>query len=450
MRSKFLSVIVSFLLVTISFTACLKSNEYEYSSDATVHAFGLDTIYGKHYKFTIDQVRRLIYNVDSLPVKVRTDSLLKSILIDTFSVTGYISSGGIKDTAININDSANLIPAIRNRKNGVETGGMTFNVMAGDGITKRQYELQIRVHTQDPDSMVWTNMNSPLNEAAVVTKQKAVILNGTRLLVYLSATELMEADTQAATFAWNRKRVTGLPENIKLYSLINFNETLYITTADGVPYCSNDGVNWQERGGDAYVVAYIAHFRNKLLAIVQAADGQNRFAASADGMTWTTGETVPDNFPVDNIYATQMTTNNNLLKVIVTGNTAQTASATIPWSSMDGLTWASLYSSAYCPYLNDPFIMYYADNYYMMGGDYTQIYASVVGLAWEPVKRKVLLPKELSYSKYVSAAIDKNNYVWLIVGQNTTVEIVDGDIVGVAKPGTVWRGRINKLGFDRQ
>lgn len=69
MRTKFLSIIACFLLMSMAISSCLSSDDdYEFSSDATVHAFGLDTIHGKHYKFTIDQLNREIYNMDSLPV----------------------------------------------------------------------------------------------------------------------------------------------------------------------------------------------------------------------------------------------------------------------------------------------------------------------------------------------------------------------------------------------
>ena len=67
MRIKFLSVIASFLIVSFALSSCLDSDDnYEFSSDATIHAFGIDTIHGKHYKFTIDQLNRLIYNRDCL------------------------------------------------------------------------------------------------------------------------------------------------------------------------------------------------------------------------------------------------------------------------------------------------------------------------------------------------------------------------------------------------
>ena len=103
MRIKFLSVIVSFLIVSFALSSCLDSDDnYEFSSDATIHAFGIDTIHGKHYKFTIDQLNRLIYNRDSLPVG--SDTIIDRILIDTMTVTGWITSGSPTDTVFVMSD----------------------------------------------------------------------------------------------------------------------------------------------------------------------------------------------------------------------------------------------------------------------------------------------------------------------------------------------------------
>ena len=49
MRIKFLSVIVSFFLVSFAVTSCLDTEEIEYSPDATIHAFALDTVHGVNY-----------------------------------------------------------------------------------------------------------------------------------------------------------------------------------------------------------------------------------------------------------------------------------------------------------------------------------------------------------------------------------------------------------------
>ena len=94
--------------MSIAISSCLNSDDnYEYSSDATIRAFGLDTIKkGIYYKFTIDQLKREIYNVDSLPVG--SDTIIDRILIDTLNVTGWVTSG-LQDTLFNnLTDSVDL------------------------------------------------------------------------------------------------------------------------------------------------------------------------------------------------------------------------------------------------------------------------------------------------------------------------------------------------------
>ena len=151
MRTKFLLIIACFVFVSVAISSCLDSDtEYAYSSDATVHAFALDTIHGKKYKFEIDQIQRLIFNRDSLPMDA--DTLIDSILIDTFSVYGYITSG-TPDTMLNIENAQNLLPA-------ASGNGMTFRVYAPDNLTSRTYTLRINVHKEDPDSLSWVKMAS--------------------------------------------------------------------------------------------------------------------------------------------------------------------------------------------------------------------------------------------------------------------------------------------------
>ena len=54
MKIKFLSFIASFFMVSFVITSCLDDdNNIEYSPDATIHAFALDTAGLGSYKFTI-------------------------------------------------------------------------------------------------------------------------------------------------------------------------------------------------------------------------------------------------------------------------------------------------------------------------------------------------------------------------------------------------------------
>ena len=110
MRIKFLSFIASFFMVSFVITSCLDDdNDIEYSPDATIHAFELDTIYGISYKFTIDQQNGLIYNQDSLPV--HADTIIDKILIKTLTTASGVITMKDKeerDSIININDSLDL------------------------------------------------------------------------------------------------------------------------------------------------------------------------------------------------------------------------------------------------------------------------------------------------------------------------------------------------------
>lgn len=59
------------------------------------------------------------------------------------------------------------------------------------------------------------------------------------------------------------------------------------------------------------------------------------------------------------------------------------------------------------------------------------------GITWKPVSRYVFFPTEFTdlYNQAdgnYSYVVDKNNFLWIIWSRS----------------GEVWRGRINKLGFD--
>ena len=241
MRIKFLSVIVSFLIVSFALSSCLDSDDnYEFSSDATIHAFGIDTIHGKHYKFTIDQLNRLIYNRDSLPVG--SDTIIDRILIDTMTVTGWITSGSPTDTVFVMSDSVDLRPAMNN------DAGMLFKAHAADGVTVREYKLKVNVHLQDPDSLVWTDMQKRGNvfsNTINLGQQKAVIL-GDELFVYTSNTTAYKTSTAPDKYNWSKVNVSNLPSDVKLTSAVEYNNALYMVTKSKRVFSSTNGGAWTE------------------------------------------------------------------------------------------------------------------------------------------------------------------------------------------------------------
>ncbi len=455
MRIKFLAIIASFLFVSIAISSCLDSDDniIELSSDATVHAFGIDTIYGKHYKFTIDQLKKEIYNQDSLPVGA--DTIIDCILIDTFTVSGWITAG-VNDTLFIQSDSVDLTGALTTEK---ETGnsrpdaGVKFKVWAPDGITAYTYTLKVNRHNLDPDSLVWKEMEtfSSINLDASST-QKAVVLHDELWIYMTNSTNAYRTSTKAGEFGWTAV-ATNFPSNAKPETVVNVKTASIVQTTDNQDhlyvvasnevYHSTDGKSWEKvttLGNN--IQSLIASFPGTLTGITT--DGY--LYTSKDGINWDADSKtpLPDNFPTEHIYSTNFTNTNNVSQVMAVGM-PKTDEQTYPWFSQNGSEWVDLYTTSYdafCPALNYPVCMYYGNTFYIFGGEKANkldvIYSSITGIPWRKTEKKFLLPKEFNeITSPYSIAIDNHNYIWVIFGGNNTKN-------------AVWRGRLNRLGFKMQ
>lgn len=435
MRIKFLSVIVSFLLVSIAISSCLDSDDnYEVSSDATVHAFGLDTVHGRHYQFTIDNLKKLIYNRDSMPVGA--DTILDKILIDTFTVSGWILAG-VNDSVLSISDSVDLSSTINKKFE----ESMKFKVYAPSG-TYSTYTLKINVHLQEPDSLVWKEC-TPFTDAPVA-EQKA-IAKGEDVWVYVSNETAYRGSVRSGVVSWSEEALNNLPEDVRLSSMMNFGEKLYVVTESGKTYRSSNALNWEELTAlDSDVKAIIPCFDNCIVAIVTI-DGKNYFRTSRDGDVWEAEKAegtvvlneVPEGFPVSQISVSRFMTANNQSQVMVVGM-PQWQDETHTWFSLNGKEWTDLTSTAYdayCPAMDHPVGIYYGDTFYIFGGTLEDVYSSETGIAWRKTKRLFLLPEAFQEQNApYSVTIDKEHYIWMVFG-------------GDNAPNKVWRGRLNRLGF---
>lgn len=436
MRTKFLLIIACFVFVSVAVSSCLDSdNEYIYSSDATVHAFALDTIHGKKYKFEIDQIQRLIFNRDSLPMGA--DTIIDSILIDSFMVYGYIVSG-TPDTLLNISNPQNLLPAATGN-------GMTFRVYAPDNITNRTYTLRINIHREDPDSLSWVKLASAPAIESVPQGLKAVTLNDD-LLIYTSCHEVHKTSAiPSSVNAWDNYYEVNLPEDVVLESIINVGERLMANTAQGDVYTSDDGIRWKRSetlsGNITHLLAYfpandISDTPAVLCAVWKDATDGKLYFCRTDALTagWTLGEELPEEFPIRGISAALQTTSNGLYQIFLVGSSDVENEQITPWVSMDGLTWVDLYTTTgYCPAMTTPYIIGYDDALYIWGGDMTHVYTSSTGgIVWTEADDKFWLPEEFaSNGPSYTLVHDRNDFIWVVWAGGGTNE--------------VWRGCMNKL-----
>ena len=360
MRIKFLSIIASFFMVSFVITSCLDNdNEVNYSPDATIRAFELDTIgYGVNYKFTIDQVSRLIYNVDSLPVNA--DTIINSILIKTLTTASGIvtmKDQNDQDSIVNINDSIDLTKYV----NATEKNNfLVLKVWAPNMEVQNEYKVNIRMHTMVPDSLSWGKdpiANNPVRNTA--EKQKVVTL-GDKILLFAQNNEIYSTAIPAGSPTdrlnygqkWDKETTGKLPDGADVTSIIRFVDKLYLLTKNKEVYNSNDGLTWTKdevlNSDGVSVTNLITSFSdsdgsnhkkiNGIAGIVEI-NGEKYFSFAEKDVTWEKDidklTVVPAEFPINNLSADVYATESGTLNAIVVGNTEDgldNDTATVVWA----------------------------------------------------------------------------------------------------------------------
>ena len=149
-------------------TACFNDNDAttELSNESAITAFqlgglnrsitvksssGADSTYtltvtAANYPFTIDQERNLIFNPDSLPYNTNlTRALVSNITgLGAYSIVGLDG----KETTLSTTDSLDF------------TQPRTLVVRSLDGATTRRYQVEVRVHREEGDSVRWRQMTT--------------------------------------------------------------------------------------------------------------------------------------------------------------------------------------------------------------------------------------------------------------------------------------------------
>lgn len=440
MRIKLLAAIASFLVASISMSSCLGGDDtIEYSPNAIVMAFELDTIHGVSYVFTIDQLNGHIYNQDSLPVG--SDTIIDNILITNLSIAGFATVRNSTDTAdslFSITDSLNLV--------GTMQTPLVFKVWAPDLVVTKEYKLEVRVHQQHGDSLNWGSDAWATNFAPTITgKQKSVILHDQIFVYGANSPVYYSSVTNGKT--WSQATVSGLPTT-EITSLVNFQGALYATVQGSTTaYTSTDGINWTDAALGNGISTFIAPMSNIITAIKTVEETDNSGASqtverfcNTDGTTWTVGAIVPETFPRNNISAAVYNTRIGVENVMVVGNIINPTEAdttTIAWAYMEGQQWAAMSTESMynCPRFEDPSIIFYGDAFYIFGKEFTSFYKSETGIIWKEEKSMFMLPEEIvGQASDYSMVVGPNNHIWIMR----------------STPNAVWRGHLNRLSFKVQ
>jgi hypothetical protein len=450
-------------------TSCLDTDEteYTYSSNASITAFSIDdieteyttqidgvdttltaTVTGDDYTFVIDQTQHLIYNVDSLPCGTDITKVVAEITADTsYILITDQEAEESKDTLWTSGDSLDF------------TKPIIMKVYAYDGTYGEPYTVKLNVHQVVPDSLVWTDLTSGNDFQGSAKGQKAVCF---KQRIYV----LQDADTQAlltstaTTDGRNWTTPTALPIAAKVdyQSLMAWAGELYVI-ADGQLYRSADAETWTAVSGSPALTQLVANLDTDNHRLLVGVDAEGYLTETADGATWTQTETLPDGFPVTGLsYAGyDLQSNPAIARMVVLGNdggNAGTDTTHVAWGKLtNDATWGNLLlsanSGAYLPRLAHVAMVAYDHRLMAFGGAnqnggqsidaFAQFYVSEDGgISWDVPTRYLFFPEEFATlynraSGQFAATVDENDYLWILWGGNAGV----------------WRGRINRLGFDK-
>lgn len=459
MKLRVLNIFVSLFVTASIITSCLSDGDIEYtpSQNAVITSFaikdsiityydtqvdGKDTtlstsVIGSKYPFIINQSEGRIYNPDSLPVGTDISKVVVDISIDGYNVVIEAE----EDSVWQAEDSLNFVNPIK------------FKVLSLANAYGRTYTAQINVHQQEPEEMTWQKMEGNFPN---IQAQKAVLNNGN---IYVFAEqEGQVAMTMTATSdgkSWTALQAIDIPSKADYSSAMVWDNRFYIL-ADNKLYTSDNALNWNLVETGQAISRLLANTDTEFSKKLIAADTENHFIESEDGISWNQYNALPEGFPkAQSSFASYtLDTNEDINRIVLLErNEEKTDSLTTAWMMLDtDNEWIDMScenKNYACPRLENAAMIHYNNRLYTFGGPgqrnttfqaFSNFFQSEDnGISWITIDEDMVFPEtfdelyESAHGEY-SYIVDENHFVWIMWG---TI-------------GEVWRGRINKLGFERQ
>lgn len=381
--------------------------------------------------FHIDQAAGKIYNSDSL-----------LFATDVSKVTISMSADGVP--AI-YDDSTELYNNISSGDSIDFTRSRKVRVYSVGGACYKDYEISVNVHQVEPELMVWTKSHTPDGVEPV----RALEWDGEMCLFGKDATgNAVVARTMLNDTVWSVGAVTGLPVEA-LSGIQKFNGRMY-AVAGGNVYSSQDAAVWETVAAATGAVAIVgASDEDSRLWVA----GEQGMLCSTDGVSFENSGELPEGFPLYGVSITSspLSHNKNIIRYTLVGypTAAMEGNASV-WCRLSNENRWTCYDSKNnpypCPDLKNLAVFCYDGYLYALGGSGTvdgvaeEAFASFFiskdnGVSWKKngsfYQR---LPKDVAgVDRNFAATVDSRNFMWIIAGDPN---------------GGVWKGIINRLGFN--
>lgn len=459
------------LLLLGGMSSCLKDNETEVVTydDTAVTAFSLGTltrtmhttsskgedstyvvnVTGTKYPFSIDQQRGLIYNADSLPVGTKVDRVVCTLSTKNSgtAVFNLRTKDGTLDSLV-----------VYSNTDSIDLSKPTeLRVYAMSGRAYRKYTVQVNVHEEEADEFRWTKaLDNELNFAK--TPQLRLLSVGERPYV------LFTADNGSTMLADLRQHIADATSDTGVMQIlspsafdnaVSNGNTLYVLEKEG---CKLHAIGTDGLGNETHVdhegcdTSVVDRLGGASAKEIYALSKQGTLIVSTDGCRSWQEESLDsdaDLLPTENINCTlhRLRTNDTMERVLLVG-TQPGKDYALVWMKIADETqpgagrWMLLADGTKgegdyrLPSKESLSIVGYDDKDMGLGMSADGTLAAILlsadgGINWKS-SATYAWPEGLSGKGWLAACADKSGTLWVVLGET----------------GQVWRGRLNRLGWE--
>ena len=397
------------------------------------------SVSGSAFLMTIDQRNNIIENRDSLPYGCQLSAVIVTINFSGSMVSYREKGSNAEWISYSATDSLNL------------TKPLELYTVSNDQQSSRIYTLKVNVHKQEGDSLYWNMCESEVEPLEGMMDMKAFVMNDKLMVLGLKTTGIFLAERSSidAEGTWEETATTGLPITANLQTLRQQNGSLFLSTTDGEIFSSTDAKVWQQTG-TTYPdgLTLIEKTANFFYAI---SDG--KLLRSTDAESWEEErlDTEAGLLPNSEFRALSLQQANGNSRIVMLGHRDGSTNAVV-WNKMwnetekeEDMGWIFFpitpENRIPCPQLQYFNLLPYDGKCIAFGGASTDkkhkaldamFISQDYGITWRP-DEELHMPIELEgIEGCITSAVDKNNFIWIITNAQ------------------VWRGRLNRLGFEQQ
>ena len=456
-KFKFFGILIGGLLLLM--TSCLGGNNDDNIDEwnmgnAQISSFLLsnDSITGlSSVLFTIDQLNGKIYNKDSMPYgTVIEEKVLCTLKFDNkYDVSKVLFIQPLtNDSVWGVADSIDF------------SAPVMITIYPHDGVSTKTYEAKVNIHQVNPDTMVWHKYSDLISGKTFRDMNVISYHDSYFMYVFENETPELYITDVSDMINWKGLPLSGFPADAELSQIVKFEDDLYVISKQGSLYHSEAGADPDEKQEWTIVedtpevkalLGFIPHNtvtgRDAVLSAIVVTDGLLHFATLIIGQDWVIGAEVPEIFPLSGFGSLNYESMYHPRLVIASGRDSKSNLSNKAWSTMDGLSWASLSDEKFSFSSREgASLVYYDNSFFLFGGIDASgnalndiFYSKDYGVKW--FDALYVMPEEYTPRGFSSVVIDKNNYILLFGGKVKENSNVLREL---------WRGRINRLGFGKE